>query len=446
MIKRYLLIGIACAVASSVNAAVTQSEAKQLGTQLTAVGAEMAGNADGSIPPYTGGLTTPPAGFQKDSGRRPDPFAQEKPLYSVNAKNMDKYSGHLTESVKVLMKRYPTFRIDVYPTHRTMAVPPQILANTAENALTGETIDGGLGVKNVKAGFPFPIPKDAYQVMWNHLLRYSGEAMEYRYKSWNVDASGRAILATEGVNSDDFPYYHSAGGDIFWRLKVKYLGPERRNGEAIMLKDAIDVVGKGRSTWQYLPGQRRVRLAPSLNFDTPNPGTGGATTYDDAFVFNGSMERYDFKLIGKKEMYVPYNTYKMTYETKPEDLLTPNHLNPDFVRWELHRVWVVEATLKEGKRHIYSKRVFYVDEDSWAALASDEYDGRGQLYRTVISAPTQSYDVVAPFTSSYFAYDLIGGIYAMVVHLGDEKGCLKYIKPLSEREWSADSLAGSGVR
>ncbi|MNQ54090.1 hypothetical protein D3C85_681500 [compost metagenome] len=325
-------------------------------------------------------------------------------------------------------------------------MPTQVQKNTAENALSGETIDGGLGVKNVKSGYPFPIPKDAYEVMWNHLLRYSGDAMEYRYKSWNVDAAGRAILATEGVNSDDFPYYHTPGADIFWRLKVRYLGPERRNGEAILLKDAIDVVGKGRSTWQYLPGQRRVRLAPSLNFDTPNPGTGGATTYDDAFVFNGSMERYDFKLIGKKEMYVPYNTYKMTYETKPEDLLTPNHLNPEFVRWELHRVWVVEATLKEGKRHIYSKRVFYIDEDSWAALASDEYDGRGQLYRTVIAAPTQSYDVVAPFTSSYFAYDLVGGIYAMVVHLGDAKGGLKYIKPLSERDWNADSLAGSGVR
>ncbi|MDH4583189.1 DUF1329 domain-containing protein [Pseudomonas sp. BN415] len=446
MFKRILLIGVAYAVTGAVHAAVTPSEAQQLGNQLTAVGAEMAGNADGSIPPYTGGLTTPPPGFQKGSGVRPDPFAAEKPLFSINAKNMGQHAERLTEAVKALMARYPSFRIDVYPTHRTMAVPEQIRQNTAANALTGESIDGGLGVKNVKAGYPFPIPKDGYQVMWNHLLRYSGNAMEYRYKSWNVDASGRGILATEGVNSDDYPYYHSPGADVFWRLKVRYLGPERRNGEAILLKDAIDVVGKGRSTWQYLPGQRRVRLAPSLAFDTPNPGTGGATTYDDAFVFNGSMERFDFKLVGKKEMYVPYNTYKMTYETKPEELLAPNHLNPDFVRWELHRVWVVEATLKEGKRHIYGKRVFYVDEDSWAALASDEYDGHGQLYRTVISTPTQSYDAVAPFTSSYFAYDLVAGNYAMVVHLGGEKGGLKYIDPLSERDWNADSLAGRGVR
>ncbi|MNZ44111.1 hypothetical protein D3C78_617330 [compost metagenome] len=446
MFKKIMLMGLACAVAGSAQAAVSKSEAQQLGSRLTAVGAEMAGNADGSIPPYTGGLKTAPSGFQANSGKRPDPFAVEKPLYSINAQNMDQYGERLTEAVKALMKRYPTFRIDVYPTHRTMAVPTQVQENTAANALTGETIDGGLGVKNVKAGYPFPIPKDGYEVMWNHLLRYSGDAMEYRYKSWNVDASGRAILATEGVNSDDFPYYHSPGADLFWRLKVRYLGPERRNGEAILLKDAIDVVGKGRSTWQYLPGQRRVRLAPSLNFDTPNPGTGGATTYDDAFVFNGSMERFDFKLVGKKEMYVPYNTYKMTYETEPKDLLTPNHLNPDHVRWELHRVWVVEATLKEGKRHIYSKRVFYIDEDSWAALASDQYDGQGQLYRTVIATPTQSYDVVAPFTNSYFAYDLVGGIYTLVVHLGDEKGGLKYIKPLSERDWNADSLAGRGVR
>ncbi len=61
----------------------------------------------------------------------------------------------------------------------------------------------------------------------------------------------------------------------------------------------------------YLPGQRRVKAAPDVAYDTPNPGTAGATTYDDAFMFNGAMDRYDFKLIGKKEMYVPYNAYKL---------------------------------------------------------------------------------------------------------------------------------------
>jgi hypothetical protein len=163
-----------------------------------------------------------------------------------------------------------------------------------------------------------------------------------------------------------------------------------------MLVDPLDIGTKDRRAWTYLPGQRRVKVAPDLAHDTPNPGTAGATTFDDTFIFNGSMDRFDFKLVGKKEMLVPYNDYVAVYQSKQDDLLKPNHLNPDLVRWELHRVWIVEATLKEGKRHVYSKRTFYLDEDSWMALASDEYDARGQLYRTGFAYMAPSYDVPAP--------------------------------------------------
>lgn len=445
--KGLITASLVLAYAGSVFGAVSAEEAKKLGTTLTAVGAEKAGNADGSIPAYTGGLATPPASFKKGSGVRPDPFADEKPLFSINAKNMEQYAKQLTEGTKTLMKKYPSYRIDVYKTHRTVALPQSVQDSSALNAVKAQTTNGGLAIKNAKAGIPFPIPKDGYEAMWNHLLHYQGEAYELTFNAWNIDASGRKSLSTDGLEIVEFPYYDkkNQSSDIFFAVKIFYLGPARRNGESVMVKDSINLVEKGRQAWQYLPGQRRVKLAPEIAFDTPNANTAGNTTYDDAYMFNGSMELFNFKLIGKKEMYVPYNTYKMIYQTDADALLMPKHGNPDHIRWEKHRVWEVEGTLKPGKRHIYSKRVFYIDEDSWTALASDQYDMRGQLYRAQFGAITQSYDANAVYTDCGLSHDFIAGNYS-INGLPGPKGKLKYISPLPAREWSPDSLTGVGIR
>jgi hypothetical protein len=193
-------------------------------------------------------------------------------------------------------------------------------------------------------------------------------------------------------------------------------------------------------------GQRRVRLAPDLAYDTPNPGAAGAGTYDDVSVFNGAIDRYDWKLVGKKEMYVPYSSYRLTYHKTAADITKPNHLNPDLVRWELHRVWVVEATLKPDKRHIYSKRVFFLDEDSWTALASDQYDARGQLYRSSFAFPSYSYDVQAPFSDTFAIYDFSSGVYNITGLFGPYSG-LKYMAELPrDNFWSSEALAGAGLR
>ena len=61
--------------------AVSADEAKAARHHADRVGAEKAANKDGTIPAYTGGLTTAPAGFKTGDGIRPDPFAAEKPLY-----------------------------------------------------------------------------------------------------------------------------------------------------------------------------------------------------------------------------------------------------------------------------------------------------------------------------------------------------------------------------
>ena len=365
----------------------------------------------------------------------------------IDAKNMAEHADKLTDGTKALLQKYPSFRIDVYPTHRTVAFPKFVLDNTAKKAVTAKTTNEGRSIEGAHAGFPFPIPKNGYEAMWNHLVRFNGQAYEAKYRNLNVDASGRPALATEGVSVQDFPFWDTskADADTYWRIKLTYTGPARRAGEALLIVDPLDTGNKDRRAWSYLPGQRRVKVAPDLSYDTPNPGTAGATTFDDTFIFNGSMDRFDFKLVGKKEMYVPYNAYGAVYQAKQDDLLKPNHLNPDLVRWELHRVWVVEATLRDGKRHVYGKRTFYLDEDSWAALASDNYDARGQLYRAGFAYMAPSYDLPAPYTDMFGHYDFVSRVYSLTGFIA-ETGGLRHTKPLSDREWTADSLAGAGVR
>jgi hypothetical protein len=438
---------LALAYGGIAGAAASPEEVKKLGATLTAVGAEKAGNAAGTIPEYGGGLTTPPAEYKAGSGMRPDPFASEKPLFAVDAKTMSQHEAQLTEGAKALMKAYPGYRIDVYKTHRTAAFPKYVLDNTAANATRAKTTNDGRSMQGAHAGFPFPIPQNGYEAMWNHLVRFNGAAYESKYRNINVDSSGRPTLATEGLSVQEYPFWDAARkeAETYWRIKLTYTGPARRAGEALLIVDPLDIGQKDRRAWSYLPGQRRVKVAPDLSHDTPNPGTAGATTFDDTFIFNGSMDRFDFKLVGKKEMYVPYNAYRAVYQSKQADLLKPNHLNPDLVRWELHRVWVVEATLRPGKRHIYSKRVFYLDEDSWAALASDEYDARGQLYRAGFAYMAPSYDVPAPYTDMFSHHDLVARVYSVTGYIA-ETGGLRHIKALADREWTADSLAGSGVR
>lgn len=435
-------------------AAVSVEEAKALGTTLTPVGADMAGNAEKTIPPYTGGLTTPPKGFQSGSGVRPDPFESEKPLYTIKAADVEKYGQKLTAGTKELLKRYPSvMRLDVYPSHRTAAFPKFVEMNTLKNATAVSTVEGGLGVEGTYAGVPFPIPKTGTEVMWNHALRYMGTTYATKSDSINVDSSGKAVLATTAEILVNYLYWEpsrvtqSKSDDPYLRVKILYTAPARRAGESLLTQDYVRMGTLPRKAWQYLPGQRRVKLAPDVTYDTPNPATAGNTTYDDSWLFNGAMDRYDWKLVGKREMLIPYNSYKMLSAKDPYAVATPNVVNPDYVRWELHRVWVVEATLKEGKRHVYAKRVFYADEDSWAIVASDQYDARGQLFRAGFDFPAVAYDQPALLHDQQAFYDFVSGGYSLSGLTGAHSTGVKFLSNAgSPNEWSPDYLAGAGVR
>ncbi len=265
-----------------------------------------------------------------------------------------------------------------------------------------------------------------------------------------MGSNGKAVLSTNGTLTNVFPMYREPEkevGDTAWmQLRINYKAPARRAGEILLVHEPGSdyTEGKGRKAWQYLTGQRRVRLAPAVSFDTPNPGVAGTTTYDDSFIFNGSPERFDWKLLGKQEMIVPYSSYDFVFQTKVEDLLGEKFLKPEYIRWEKHRVWVVEATLKDGTRHLYSKRRYYIDEDSWAALAGEMYDGRGNLWRVQYAYPANLYDRQSVYGLAYGAYDLAQGVYNLngkPIPGGFKNGVDK-----GDKYFTPKGMARSGVR
>lgn len=400
-------------------AAVSAEEAAKLGTTLTPVGAEQAGNGS-DIPAWTGGLTKAPAGYT-EGGNLIDPFADEKPLYTVTAQNYKQYADQLSDGQIALFEKKPTFEMNVYPTHRTVPVPDYVARNTHSNALNAQLTPDGNGVVNAYGGTPFPIPQNGNEAIWNHTLRYYGEGKDATYESTTVFANGSRTL-TAGHLIETYPYYYKDGtidtfnGNIL-HLLLQYSLPARRKGEMTLVRDPVNANEQPRQAWQYIPGQRRVRRAPTIAFDTPDPGSNGLATYDQAFMFNGSPERFNWQLIGKKEMLVPYNSYKfLTAHNKGmklEEIAPANHTNNDLERWEKHRVWVVEATLREDSRHIYGKRRFYLDEDSWFALMADMYDGRGELWRYGHSHFVTLYADGNPIARAITNYDLQSGDYAV---------------------------------
>ena len=404
--------------ASTAFAAVSPEQAARLGKDLTPVGAEAAGNADGSIPDWDPNGTPTPEEFVEGSDDYVDPYANEKPLYTIDIDNWKEYADELTAGTQAMFEKYGAdgFKIHVYPSHRGTIRPDWYYANSLKNATGATLIEDGQKVDGNLPGVPFPIPQSGLEVMWNHMIRYS-EDSTLESDVYYVGSNGKPVLSTTGSSVAVFPMFKNPDepvGDASWaKLRINYDAPARRAGEILLVHEpgADYTEGKGRKAWQYLVGQRRVRLAPAVSFDTPNPGVAGTSTYDDAFIYNGSPERFDWTLVGKKEMIVPAGNYEMIFQTKVEDLLGEKFLNPDKVRWEKHRVWIVDATLKEGSRHLYSRRTFYIDEDSWGAVAGDMYDGRGQLWRLQYLYGGNLYDRKSSFGSAYGSYDLLQDIY-----------------------------------
>jgi hypothetical protein len=403
--------------APTIWAKTTAAEAERLGKDLTCLGAEKAASKDGAVPEWSGKWSGTPSGvaFKGAGNSYPDPYASEKPLYVVTAQNAAQYADKLSEGQKALLQKYPqSFNIPVYPSHRDFRVPDRICAITKESATTAELVDGNMSLQAVRGAVPFPIPKSGDELLLN--LTYPPRVFQENaiydqavvYPNGNI-AWGRNDYRIMNVSTDPKAPRETEGASAY--ANVKTLLPERNKGEVIVARTSYNFKTAPVTAWQYNPGTRRVRQLPAFGFDLPF-GPGGFRTIDDDRLFNGSPERYEWKLVGKREMLVPYNTYRLDdTKVKYAELLRPNHLNPELTRYEVHRVWVLEAKLKEGFRHQYAKRVLYVDEDSWEALMADNYDARGQLWRVGLVNTTFLYDAQAFVTRVTLYHDLVSGAY-----------------------------------
>lgn len=447
---RCAALAVALAVAMPVGAAVTAEEAARLKSDLTPFGAEKAGNKDRTIPAWDGGYTKSPPGY-KSGDRRPDPFANEKPLFSINAKNMDQYADKLTEGVKVLMKKYPNYRIDVYPTHRTAAAPQWVYDNTLKNATRAKIVEGGAGPQPEGAygGIPFPIPKTGIEALWNHELRWRAPSQKWeKFHGYMVTADGRHVPVLESTNEQQMPYYTKDGESKFqgeyWLVRSFNSGPPVRAGEGIAARLNLDESKTG--AWVYLTGQRRVRKLPNSCCDTPTPFSAGIVSFDEVTVFTARKDRFDWKLVGKKEIYIPYNSNRTLVPTKDADVVGNHFLNPDHVRWELHRVWIVEATLKPGQRHTSPKSRYYLDEDTWLAVLADRWDANGQLSRMPFNIPVVLPEAPATIDAGWGVYDLISGSMFMNVLFNESPSQIKITPPFSDMLFTPDGMVGEGVR
>jgi hypothetical protein len=441
------------AICASAQAAVTAEEAKQLGTTLTPWGAEMAGSKSGLVPAYGKDIIKVPANFDP-KGVRPDPYAKEKPLFTVTAANAAQHADKLTEGMKEVLAKYPTMRMDIYPSHRTVTYPKLVVDNTLKNATACKLEQGGNKLVGCYGGMPFPIPKTGIEVIWNKLTSYVAPAWSGTFVTALVTANGDALLQGINAATQDSPYYDPnvsgplPSDTLFWRVRVDLAGPARRVGESLLILDSIDFAGVGRKAWQYLPGQRRVKLAPGLSYDTPSPQAGGSSTMDEIKVFAGAPDRYEWKLIGKKELFLPYNNFRLEDPAlcTAKILFTKNHPNPDCVRWETHRVWVVEANLKAGARHIYPKRMMYFDEDVPAVGIADEYDAAGKIVRVSLTSYFPMYEAQGLATDNSLVLDLATGAWVALALSADYGGT--HVDPVSKgnRFFTPDAMAGSGIR
>lgn len=438
--------------ASSSMAALPQSEADRLGTELTPLGAQKEGNAAGTIPAWTGGLPVDAAPVTK--GFMGNPFAGEEPLFVITASNYEQYSDNLSAGQIAMLRAYPeTYRIPVYKTHRTAVVPDHINEAAKRSVLHVTTVNDGNGLGGFEhsRNYAFPIPQNGVEVVWNHLTRYKGTSMTRDIVQVSPYPNGSySLVRMHDVYS--FPQSVVGATDEHMRTVLFFMrqeihSPARLAGGVLMAHETIDQNLDPRRVWLYNAGQRRVRRAPQVAFDGPGQASDGQRVADNLDVFNGSPERYDWKLVGKKEVYIPYNSYQLASpELKYSDLFQPGHIKQDETRYELHRVWEVVATLKSGERHVYAERHFYLNEDNWQIALQDMFDSRGDLWRVAEGHTIQYYNEQVPMYVGETLYDLQNRRYLTLGFNNEESQGVRFGLPANINDYSPGALRQQGVR
>ncbi len=419
---------LAAALLLAPNAAVAAPSEEQIarlgGPEFTPVGAERAGNAQGTIPAWEGGITEGPPGW-KPGMKRPDSFADDPVLFSIDASNVEQHADKLTPGQIQLIRSYEGYRMDVYPTRRSCALPEDYYANAKNNARVAR-VDEDCFLRGGSASPLFPFPEDGCQTIQNG-----------KNSVFNAVAGFDRIEATlVPTNSGSFVpirrrqiQYSRAGEpgfrsferlDGIWTKAINaVLAPPKQAGEITL----VHVLTDGHlKAWTYNPGQRRVRRNPNFEYDNPVPGWQGLVTIDAVYGFAGAADRYDWKLLGKRELYIPYNNVKFfDRDLRYEDMIQPRYPRRDLVRYELHRVWVVEGTVKSNKRHTIPRRIFYIDEDSWLIAVVDGYDTKENLWRVSEHLPQVLFEIPSCVSNSGVYYDLVAGRYVITPAINEEE-------------------------
>lgn len=404
------------ALSGVAEAKATAEEAARLGRELTPMGAEVAASRDGVIPPWNGGLHTPPPCFKGAGSRYCDPYPDDQPLFTITRDNMVQHSGRLSAGQLALFRKSADYKINVYPTRRSFANPEALYVASRANAIKAELLDDGEGVGGVTAGVPFPLPTQGAEIVWNHLLRYRGKDVQRWNNQFSVNADGE-YTRTRFREEARFVYNHpeavneDSANLLGYFLQVT-LEPQRLVGSALLIHETLAPVQRERRMWQASPGSRKWRKAPNIGHDTPGTGADGLRSNDQMDTFSGGLERYTWKLVTKKEMYVPANSWRLHSDSvRYADILQPGHINQDLARYELRRVWQVDAVLARNTTHQYKKRVFYVDEDGWQIRLADLYDVSDELWRLQEAHTVIAYDQPYEMPVCETVYDLRSGRY-----------------------------------
>lgn len=448
--------------ASSGLAAEDQTSAPELGGNLlTPVGAERQGNTEGTIPEWTGGLKstvmeTTPGKFLAN------PYPEDDVLFTITADNLDQYADKLSEGQKQLLRDQPdSWKMHIYPTRRSSSYPSSVYEALKLNVNRAELDTTNLGgVTGAQISSPFPQPTQGLEVIWNHNLRWRGQSVE-RFEGLaaptRIIGNFSLILFEEKIafpygtlpeyfeGKEDFPHVSIA-------LKSKVIAPGFSRGRGQLVLESNNFNLNSRRTWVYNQNLRRVFRTPFSGFDNPAPASEGLRFNDETDMYNGSPALFDWKLLGKREMYIPYNAYQLHGGgLKADDIVGPNHISPDLARYELHRVWVVEGTVRNtsqalvsrggvaNRSHSYSRRVFYVDEDSWSIVLADSYDSNGDLWRFSEGHLINYYQVPVPWYTLQTSYDFRQQRY-LVSGLDNQLGPYKFKQRINTIEFSPNAL------
>ncbi len=414
---------------------------------LTPLGAERAGNAAGTIPPWTGGITQPPPSY-RPGYHETDPFPDDRPLFRIDASNAEQHAQFLSAGQLALLARYPdTWYMNVYRTRRTASFPDYVYEAIAGNAETAEVVlEGRGGVDGARVSSPFPHPETGLEVVWNHNLRYRGLRVQRMEGTAALTRGGRYSLV---LSTQDwaFPFsvpvptpFTDRYPNVLLAIKSKVIEPSLLSGDGTLVFETIDQTRDPRKVWVYPRALRRVLRSPQFGYEIPGSNSDGLRTVDDFGLYNGPPHRYEWKLLGKREIYIPYNAYRLHGPAVGhEDIARPGHINPEHARYELHRVWVVEGTLKDGARHIYGRRVFYVDEDSWQIAVAESYDRNGELWR-VNEAHAINYYTVPVLWSTLEVFHDLQAERVLINGLDNRHAPYQFLRTADAREFSPNAL------